>query len=108
MYLTVDSLVDINNIITGSNNITLTKVTVKSYVYDKMYVDKDLIEDKLHELIDQFSDRKISHRDFYFTLLDKIHPFYDENGRTCKILFVSSYNFSKTSTTQSKELMSIA
>ena len=90
MYLTVDSLVDINNIITGSNNITLTKVTVKSYVYDKMYVDKDLIEDKLHELIDQFNDRKISHRDFYFTLLDKIHPFYDENGRLVRYYLLAA------------------
>ena len=47
MYLTVDSLIDINNIKTGSNNITLRKVNVKPYGYDILYTDKDLIKDKL-------------------------------------------------------------
>ena len=37
MYLTFGSVVDINNIITGSNNITLRKVNVKPYGYDKDY-----------------------------------------------------------------------
>ena len=46
MYLTVDSLIEINNI-AGSNNITLRKVNVKSYGFDKMYMDKVLIKDKL-------------------------------------------------------------
>ena len=52
IYLTVDSLIDINSMITDSNNITLRKVNVKPYGYDKMYVDKDLIEDKLYQLIE--------------------------------------------------------
>ena len=39
-------LVDIKNIITGSNNITLRKVNNKPYGYDKMYMDKDLMEDE--------------------------------------------------------------
>ena len=53
MYLTVDSLEDISNIITGSNNITLRKVSsVKPRGYDKMYMDKDLIQDKLYQLVD--------------------------------------------------------
>ena len=30
-----------------------------------MYIDKDLIEDKLYQLIDQFNERKINRRDFY-------------------------------------------
>ena len=47
MHLTVDSLIDINNIITGSNNITLRKVHVKPHGYDILYMDKDLIEDEL-------------------------------------------------------------
>ena len=55
MYLTVDSLVEINNIISGSNNITLRKVNVKPYGFDKMYMDKELIEDKLYQIIDQFN-----------------------------------------------------
>ena len=52
MYLTVDSLIDISNIITGSNNITLRKVNVKAYGNYKMYMDKHLIADKLYQLID--------------------------------------------------------
>ena len=40
-------LVDIKNIITGSNNITLRKVNNKPYGYDKMYMDTDLMEDEL-------------------------------------------------------------
>ena len=51
MYLTVDSFTDISNIITVSNNITLMKVNIKPCGYDKMYVDKDLIEVKLYQLI---------------------------------------------------------
>ena len=44
MYLNVDSLIDISSIITGSNNFTLTKVNKKSYGFDQMYIDKDLIK----------------------------------------------------------------
>ena len=47
-----------NNIITGSNNNTLRKVNVKPYGYDQIYMDTDLIEDKLHQLIDKFHERK--------------------------------------------------
>lgn len=35
MYLNIDSLMEINNLITGSNNIVLRKVTVNPYGYDK-------------------------------------------------------------------------
>ena len=59
MYFTVDSLIDINNIITSSNNVTLRKVNVKPYGDDKMYMDQDLIEDKLYELTDQIELNKI-------------------------------------------------
>ena len=86
MYLTVDSLIEINNIIIASNNITLRKVNAKSYGLDEMYMDKELIEDKLYQIIDQFNGRKIISTKFYSILLNKIHPFYDGNGRTCKIL----------------------
>ena len=71
-------------------------------------MDKDLIEDKLHELIDQFNERKISHRSFYSALFDNVHSFYERNGRNCKVLFVKGQNFSKTCKTQSKELMHVA
>ena len=80
MYLTVK---DINNIVIGSNNITLRKVNVMASGHDKMYMDKDLIEDKLYQLVDQFNERKINHRNFYSESLDNVHPFCDGNRRTC-------------------------
>ena len=46
MYLTVAPLVKINNIINGSNNITLRKVNAKPYGRDKVYMDENLLEDK--------------------------------------------------------------
>ena len=64
MYLTVDSLTDINNIITGLNNITLRKGNVKQCGYVKMYMNKDLIEDKLYQFVDQLNEKKITHSDF--------------------------------------------
>ena len=58
-YLTVDSLIKTSNIITGSNNITLRKVNVKPYEFDKKYICKDLTEDKLYQTIDQFNEKKL-------------------------------------------------
>ena len=58
IYLTLDSLIDINNIITGSVNITL-KINVKPCGYKKMFMDKGLIEDKLYQLVDQFNKKLI-------------------------------------------------
>ena len=76
MYLTVNSLIDKNNIITGFNNIALRKVNIKAHGYDKIYIDKDLMEDTLHQSIDQFNERNVNHRYFYFALLSNIHPFF--------------------------------
>ena len=88
MYLTVDSLIDTNNIITGLDNVDMDMVKcISPYGYGEMYIDKDLIEDKLHQLIDQFNERKISLKDFYTEFLENIHPFYDRNGRTFKTSF---------------------
>ena len=65
MYLNVDSLIDINVIITGLNHITLRKVNLKLCGYNEMYMDKDLIEDKLYQSdqnkLDQFNEGKINH-----------------------------------------------
>ena len=91
MYLTVDSLIDIDNIITGSNNITLRKVNAKPWGYNKMYMYKDLMEGKLYQYIDQIIERKNNYRDFYSALLDSKYPFYDGNWRTCKILFLVAF-----------------
>ena len=41
MYLTVDYSIEINNIY--GSNIILSKVNVKLFGYDKMYMDKDSI-----------------------------------------------------------------
>ena len=86
MCLTIDSLIQINNIIPGSNNINLKKVNVKPYGFDRMCMDKNQIEDKLYQITDQFNEVKITSVKFYSILLSEIRPFYDENGRTRKIL----------------------
>ena len=52
-------------------------------------MDKDLIEDKLYQIIYQFSKRKNTPLKFYSIIIHKIHPFYDGNGRICKILFAN-------------------
>ena len=39
-------------------------------------MDEHLTEEKLYQLVDQFNERKINHRDFYSALLHKIPPFY--------------------------------
>ena len=83
MHFMVDSLIEINYKIAGSNNFTLRKVNVKPYGCDKNYMDKDLVENKLYQL------RRITPVKFYSVLLNKIHPLYDGNRRTCKILFVN-------------------
>ena len=58
-YLAVDFSIDIDNITIGSKNITLRKVKVKPYGFDKMYMKKELIEDKLYQTIDQLNKIKI-------------------------------------------------
>ena len=90
MYLTVDSLIELNNIITSSNIINLRKINLNPYGFDKMYKDKDLIENKLYQIIDQFNENKITHKKFYLILLNEIYPFYDGNDRTCKIQLVNN------------------
>lgn len=61
MYLTIDSLIEINDIITtGSNNITLGKGNLKSYGVGKMYKNKDLMEGKPYQIIDQCKEKKIN------------------------------------------------
>ena len=43
----------------GSNNIILWKFNAKPYGFDKMYMDKEIIEVMFYQLIDQFNKRKI-------------------------------------------------
>ena len=87
LFLTVDSLIRINNYITGSRNIHLRQLSIKPAFYNKQYMDFTRIESELYRLVNQFNDRKITGRTFCGIFLDKIHPFADGKGRTCKILF---------------------
>ena len=88
LFLTVDSLITINNYITGSRNIQLRQVNVRpAFYFNKQYMDFTKIKPELYKLVDQFNDRKITPRTFCDIFLDKIHPFADGNSRTCKLLF---------------------
>ena len=91
LLLTVDSLITLNNIITGSNNLSLCSVNVRPAFYKKQYLDFTKIEFELYKLVDLFNDRYITNRQFYQTFLNEIHPFLDGNGRTCKILFENRF-----------------
>ena len=93
LYFTIDSLITINNFITGTNNIQLRQINVKPAFYDKQYMDFTRIESELYTLVDKFNERQITPRRFCNIFLDKIHPFSDGNGRTCKILFEDKYRF---------------
>ena len=57
-YLTVDYFIEINNIMIGSINITLRKVNTMPYWFDKMYMDKDLIDNKFYQKIDQYVEQR--------------------------------------------------
>ena len=87
LFLTVDSLIGINNIITTSHNLHLRHHNVKPAGYNNQYMDASKIETELFSLVDKFNDRRRISRTFCDTFLDKIHPFADGNVRTCKILF---------------------
>ena len=88
LFLTVDSLIRINNIITNSHNLHLRRHNVKPAGYNKQYMDESRIEIELYSLVDKFNNRRIMPSIFCNTFLEKIHPFADGNCRTCKILFV--------------------
>ena len=91
LLLTVDSLITLNNLITGSNNLSLRSVNVRPAFYKKQYLDFTKIEIELYKLVDLFNDRYITNRQFHQTFLNEIHPFLDGNGRTCKILFENRF-----------------
>ena len=93
LFLTVDSLITVNNYVRGSNNIQLRQINVKSAFHNKQYMDFSQIESELYVLVDKFNERQITARCFCNKFLDEIHPFSDRNGRTCKILFEDKYRF---------------
>ena len=53
-----------------------------------MYIDEELIEDTFYQIIDQFNEKKFPK--FYLIPLNKIHTFYNRNGRYCKKLFATN------------------
>ena len=59
MNLAVDSLTELNSITTCSNNITFRNVNVKPYEFKEIYIYKNLLEDKLYQIIDQFNETKL-------------------------------------------------
>ena len=88
LFLTVDSLITLNNIITNSNNLLLRQTNVKPAGYNKEYMHFSYIELELYSLIDQFNDRYISKRHFIKKFLNEIHPFLDGNGSLIKLCFI--------------------
>ena len=88
LFLTVDSLITLNNIITNSNSILLRQTNVKPAGYNKQYMHFNYIESELYRLIDQFNDRYISKRYFIKKFLNEIHPFLDGNGRLVKLCVI--------------------
>ena len=72
LFLTVDSLIRINNIITNSHNLHLSGHNVKPAGYNKQCMDMSRIEADLYSLVDKFNNRRITSRAFCNTFLDKI------------------------------------
>ena len=54
-------------------------------------MDKELIEDRLYQIINQLNERLHLHYIYkgLFNLLNKVHPIYQGNGTTCRILFAN-------------------
>ena len=55
LFLTVDSLITLNNMITDSNNLNLRTCEVKPAGYDKYYMHSTRIERALYSLVDCFN-----------------------------------------------------
>ena len=53
-----------NNIIKDSNNLFLRDVNVKPAGFEKMYLEKSLIEQALYLLVDEFNERKVTQNQF--------------------------------------------
>ena len=82
-YLVVDSLIKINNIITASNNIILRKVYVKSYGFDKTYMEKRSNITKFCQIVHQLNDP------LKIVIVKIIHKLYCENGRKSTTLLAN-------------------
>ena len=85
LFLTLDSLIEMNNLVLGQNNSSLRLCQVKPAGFDFEYMHFTEIASKLQVLIDKFNDRFVSKKNFV-TEFWTINPFLDGNGRTVKIL----------------------
>ena len=56
LFLTVDSLILLNNIVTGSQHTSLRTHNVKPAGFNKQYMEANEIEVALHGLVDDFND----------------------------------------------------
>ena len=67
MFLTVDSLIQLNNLMIGANNTELRKVNVKPAgypIYCNPHYPWYCVESTLHILLDKFNDRFIANKAF--------------------------------------------
>ena len=87
LYLTLDSLIEINNLIINKHNQNLRQTQVKPSGYNFQYMHFSKININLQSLIDQFNDRQLTKTAFVKEFLN-IHPFLDGNGRTVKVLMI--------------------
>ena len=97
LFLTLDSLVELNNIISGKKNNGLRVINVKPAGYNCMYMHYNNINFALQILINNYNNRRITKTEFLKRFLE-IYPFEDCNGRMVKILFVQmklKYEFRK-------------
>ena len=71
LFLTVDSLITLNNYVTDSHNILLRQINVKPAFHNKQYMDFTMIETELYTLVDRFNNRQITPRVFVIYFLIK-------------------------------------
>ena len=89
MFLRVNSLIEVNNLILRKNNTELRKINVKPAGYaTNPNCPWWCAESSLYILLDEFNERCTTTRGFCDRFME-IHPFLDGNGRTCKLLFVN-------------------
>lgn len=89
MFLTVNSLIVVNNLISGHNNTELRKVNVKPAGYSiSTYYSWWYVESILYILVHDFNEKRITNREFCKSFME-IHPFLDGNGRACKLLLIN-------------------
>ena len=60
-----------------------------------MYLDIDLTENELYQMIDQFNERKSIATRYSLIFLNKIHSFYNGNGRMCEIFLANDAKSNK-------------